>query len=217
MAGNIITNPNGFFEELKEKEVNLKTPVLIIFIISLIGAISQFFIMDKLAGVFPEEAAGVMRIIGYTGIITVFITMLVMWGIISAILHITSSFLGGSGPFKRTLQVTGYGFIPILISSLISTPVLIYFVSNARVPNISMADLQSGGDFMIDFMRILMPPDYVYFSLLISIAFSVWALMIWAFGIKQSRGLPLNKAIISALVPFVAYVGYTGYSLSNFL
>jgi len=217
MAGNVILDPDGFFEELKMKEVSLQTPILIILVMSMIGAVSQFFIMNKLAGAFPEEIAGIMIIIGYTGIITIFISMLVMWAIISAVVHFTSSFLGGKGPFKRTLQITGYGFIPLLISSLITTPVAIYYISNATVPSITMSDLQSGGVFMTDFVKVLMPADYVYFSLLITFAFSIWALMIWAFGIKQSRELPLNKAIISALVPFLAYICYTGYSLSNLL
>ncbi|HID43168.1 MAG TPA: YIP1 family protein [Archaeoglobaceae archaeon] len=139
-----------------------------------------------------------------------------MWLIISLIMYGISSALGGQGSFKRLFEFTGYGFVPSIISSLITTPVMAYYISSAVVPKLSMADIQSG-EFAKDFMRTLMPADVVYFNLIISIAFLIWSFTIWTFGVKNARELEMNKAILTVLIPLIAYIAYTAYAMLNFL
>jgi|Deesub1362A_J573_1020465.scaffolds.fasta_scaffold27114_2 hypothetical protein len=213
---NILSNPDGFFSEMMQRNVNLKRPFLIILILAIISSISQYFIVTKMAEAFPPEVAGFLMIGAYTGVITSLITLIIVWLVISLIMFGISSVLGGQGEFKRLFEFTGYGFLPSIISSFITTPVMVYYISKAVVPKLSMADIQSG-DFGKDFMSALMPSDVVYFNLIISIAFFIWSFTIWTFGVKNARKLEMSKAVMTVLIPVIAYIGYTVYAMLSFL
>lgn len=216
MAFNLISDPNGFFEKLKEKEVSLKVPLLIIIVLSIIGGINQFLITSKLAEAFPSDFAGIVRLGAYLGFIGSFAAMLIVWVIVSAIMHAISSYFGGEGLFKRTMEFAGYGFIPSIIASAITTAVGSQYIASARVPQLSMGDLQSG-EFVNEIVSSMLPTDFVYFSIIVSLAFGVWSLTIWTFGLKHARGLSTRNAAITVLIPFLIFVGYTIYSFWGFL
>ncbi|MFP3908232.1 MAG: YIP1 family protein [Archaeoglobaceae archaeon] len=216
MALNLISDPGRFFEELKGKEISLKVPLLIILVLSIIGGINQFLITIKLAEAFPSDFAGIVRLGAYIGFIGSFAVMMIVWVAVSAIMHVISSYFGGQGLFKRTLEFTGYGFMPSILASAITTAVGAQYIASARVPKLSMTDIQSG-EFVNEIMSTMLPADFVYFSIIVSLAFGVWSLTIWTFGLKHARGLSTRNAAITVLLPFLAYVGYTAYTLWGYI
>lgn len=216
MVANIISNPDGFFHELMQKEINLKRPFLIVLIVALITSVNQYFIVSKMAEAFPPDLSRFLMIGAYTGVISSLITLLMVWVIISLIIFAISSIFGGQGSFKRLFEFAGYGFIPSIFSSLITTPVMVYYISKAHIPKLNMADIQSG-EFGREFMRALMPQDVVYFNLIVSIAFMLWSFTIWTFSVKNARNLDTKEAVITVLTPLVIYVGYTVFAMMRFL
>lgn len=215
MVANIISNPDGFFHELMQKEINLKRPFLIVLIVALITSVNQYFIVSKMAEAFPPDLSRFLMIGAYTGVISSLITLLMVWVIISLIIFAISSIFGGRGSFKRLFEFAGYGFIPSIFSSLITTPVMVYYISKAHIPKLN-TDIQSG-EFGREFMRALMPQDVVYFNLIVSIAFMLWSFTIWTFSVKNARNLDTKKAVITVLTPLVIYVGYTVFAVMRFL
>jgi hypothetical protein len=216
MIANLILNPNGFFENLKQGDVSLKKPFLIIIVLSAIGSINQYLILDKLSQAFPAELSGFLMIGAYIGIFSSFITILVVWLVITAIMYAISSILGGQGSFKRTFEFTGYGFLPSILASIITTPVTAYYIFNARVPELSMADVQNR-ELMKNLMKSLMPTDVIYFNLIVGFAFAIWNLTIWTFAIKNARELTTKSAIITVLIPSCAYIVYIAYATLSLL
>lgn len=216
MVANVISNPDGFFQELMQKEINLKKPFIIILIVAVIASVNQYFIVSKMAEASPPDLSRFLMIGAYTGVITSLISLVIVWLVVSVIIFIVSSIFGGQGSFKRVFEFTGYGFIPSIFSSLITTPVMVYYISKASLPKISMAEIQSG-EFGREFMRALMPPDVVYFNLIVSIAFLIWSFTIWTFGVKNARGLDTRRALATVLAPLIVYIGYTVYAMLSFL
>jgi len=216
MAANVISNPDKFFQELMQKEIDLKKPFLIILIVALIASVNQYFIVSKIAEAFPSDLSSILKIGAYAGVIGSLVALVVVWVIISLIIFAVSSIFGGQGSFNRLFEFTGYGFIPSIFSSLITTSVTIHYISNASVPKLSMADIKSG-EFGRELMKTLLPQDVVYFNLIVSIAFMIWSFTIWTFGVKNARALDIKKAIESVLIPLIVYVGYTVYAILNFL
>ena len=53
----VLTDPNGFFEEKMKSEVELKTPLLIMLFIGVLGAISAAIMTQKIMAFLPPEAA----------------------------------------------------------------------------------------------------------------------------------------------------------------
>ena len=73
----LLTDPNGFFNRKINQDIEWKTPLIIMAVLAVIGAISAYTVTMKIMGALPEEAAA------FAGIGAVF-------GIIGAIIGIFS-------------------------------------------------------------------------------------------------------------------------------
>jgi hypothetical protein len=122
----------------------------------------------------------------------------------------------GEGSFKRTFEFTGYGFLPNLIALCITIPIGYYFLSNAHIQTLTMAQLQNP-EVVKQVMSSILPKTMIYTNLLVGIAVSLWNLSLWTYGIKYARNLELKKAFIVALIPTVLFGAYQLYSVAKFL
>ncbi len=138
----LITNPDRFFAKLKQKEIRIRKPVTIVLFLTVIVSTYQYFLISKLSQAFPSEIARFFMIGAYIGIVGSFVGMFAVWLILAVITHGLSAFFNGKGSFRRTFEFTGYGFLPSLIGSAVTIPMLAYYVSQAEVPRISLAALQ---------------------------------------------------------------------------
>jgi len=131
-------------------------------------------------------------------------------------MHIISIAFKGEGSFKRTFEFTGYGFLPNLIALFITIPIGYYFLSNAHIPTLTMAQLQNPV-IVKQVMSSIIPKPMLYVNLLVGMAVSLWNLGLWTYGIKYARNLELKKAFIVALIPIILFGAYQLYSVAKFL
>jgi hypothetical protein len=214
----LITDPNAFFEGLKQKGVKIKKPLLAIVLpLAVVLSFYQYFLITKISQAFPKELAQFLLVGAYIGIIGSFIGIFAVWLILAVIMHGISSFFDGKGSFRRTFEFTGYGFLPSLIGSAITVPMSAYYISKAEIPKISITQLQQNPDIMKAVMLSLIPKDLVYSNLIINLAITAWSLTIWTFAIKHARAIELKKAFISALIPTVLFGIYQIWSILKLL
>ncbi len=102
----------------------------------------------KLSQAFPFELARFFAIGAYIGIVSSFIGMFAAWLMLAAMMHVVSALFNGSGSFRRTFELTGYGFLPSLAGSAITVPMSTYYISQAEIPKISIQQLQQNPDVM---------------------------------------------------------------------
>ncbi|WP_245528976.1 Yip1 family protein [Methanotorris formicicus] len=140
----------------------------------------------------------------------------ISWLLIAGVMHLISMAFNGVGSFKRTFEFTGYGFLPNLIALCITIPIGYYFLSNAHIQTLTMAQLQNPV-VVKQVMSSIIPKPMIYTNLLIGIAVSLWNLGLWTYGIKYARNLELKKAFIVALIPTVLFGAYQLYSVAKFL
>lgn len=212
----LVMNPDRFFEELKQREIKIRVPLLIVLAIAVITSAYQYLLMLKLAQAFPAELAKFLMIGAYIGIIGSFIGMFAVWMINAAIIHVISALFGGKGSFRRTFEFVGYGFLPSLIGSLITVSISAYFISQAHIPAIDVGQLQNK-EAMKALMLSIIPKDLLYSNLMINAAVTVWSLTIWTFAIKHAREIPTKKAFVSVLIPTAVFGLYQIYSIMNLL
>lgn len=212
----LVMNPDRFFEELKQREIKIRVPLLIVLAIAVITSAYQYLLMSKLAQAFPAELAKFLMIGAYIGIIGSFIGMFAVWMINAAIIHVISALFGGKGSFRRTFEFVGYGFLPSLIGSLITVSISAYFISQAHIPAIDVGQLQNK-EAMKALMLSIIPKDLLYSNLMINAAVTVWSLTIWTFAIKHAREIPTKKAFVSVLIPTAVFGLYQIYSIMNLL
>jgi len=212
----LVTNPDRFFEELKQREIKIRVPLLIVLAIAVITSAYQYLLMSKLTQAFPAELAKFLMIGAYIGIIGSFIGMFAVWLINAAIMHVISALFGGRGSFRRTFEFVGYGFLPSLIGSIITVSISAYFISQAHIPVIDVGQLQDK-EVMKVLMLSILPKDLIYSNLMINAAVTVWSLTIWTFAIKHAREIPTKKAFVSALIPTAVFGIYQIYSVIKLL
>ncbi|AKB84254.1 YIP1 family protein [Methanococcoides methylutens] len=195
----VLTNPNAFFAEKTRTEVEMKTPILIILVIAVLGAINAAIMTQKIMEILPPEAAAFAGIGAIAGAIGAFISSFIMWIIYSGVFYAISSILGGEGTFKRVLEVIAYGFIPSIASGIIG---IIVMVTSFSVENFDMQNPELLEQAIVNDPTMRM-------SVLIGIIFTLWSANIWIFGLVHARNMSVKNAAISVLVPVGLYILYT--------
>jgi len=213
----LITNPDEFFEELKQREVRIRKPLVIVVALAALISAYQYFLVTKISQAFPAELAKFFVVGAYIGIIGSFIGMFAVWLILAVIMHGLSAFFNGKGNFRRTFEFVGYGFLPSLVGSAITVPMSLYYIANAEIPKISLTQLQQNPDVVKSIMLSIIPKDLVYSNLIINVAVTIWSLTIWTFAIKHAREIELKKAFITALIPTVLFGIYQIWSILKLL
>ena len=213
----LITDPNGFFEELKQREVRIRKPLVIVLALAVLVSAYQYFLVTKISQAFPQEIAGFFTIGAYIGIIGSFIGMFAVWLILAVIMHGLSAFFGGKGSFRRTFEFVGYRFLPSLVGSAITVPMSWYYISQAEVPKISLSQLQQNPNVVKSIMLHLLPKDLIYSNIIINFAVTSWSLTIWSFAIKHAREIELRKAFVCALIPTLLFGIYQVWSILKLL
>jgi hypothetical protein len=66
---NLITNPNTFFKELKEKEIRIRKPLAIVTVLAILVSAYQYFLVTKISQAFPSELAKFFAVGAYIDII----------------------------------------------------------------------------------------------------------------------------------------------------
>jgi len=210
----LITNPDEFFAELKTKDASIKIPVLIIIGIAILGSINYYFLINKILEIFPENIVQILTVGAY---ISTFIGVFVIWLIITVIVYGLSALFGGEGSFYKTLTFIGYGFLPSLIGSLITTPISVYYIMSAKISGIDLTQLEQNPKIIEALITSLLPKEVIYSTLIINIAMTAWSLIIWSFALKHARNLDLKKSFICVLIPTIPLALYEIWTIINLL
>ena len=195
---NVLTNPDQFFAELSAKDTKLMTPFLIVLVAAIIAAITAAMMMDVVIPALPDEVAPFAGMVATISVVMGLIVMFIMWLLYAGVFYVISIFFSGEGTFKRCLEFTGYGFIPMIVSAAIGL-----VVSSIVYPTI---------DFSVEnpelLKQALMQDPLMQASMIIGIFLTLWSANIWIFGIKHARNLSARDALITVGVPVGLYLIY---------
>lgn len=209
----VLINPNAFFAARLKDAVRLKVPLLIVLLSGLISGFGAYIIagvtIEMLREVLPPEAQGIAATMGgISAFVGAVIVTLLMWVVFAALFFGISWLFKGTGTFKRTLEVVGYGYIPTIFSSIIGAVLIYQFVATAQIPQVTdpaeMAEIVT---------RWITENPMMWLSSIIGILFMLWSANIWVFGLKHARNLSTRNAVITVAIPVLAYIAYTVWQL----
>ncbi|MFA5267754.1 MAG: Yip1 family protein [Methanoregula sp.] len=212
----VLFRPDDFFSKLKAEKESLKIPALIILAGGIVGAIYGYL----MAGVSAKMMAGFMpeleSILPLVAIPSTIIMTFIVWLIVAGVFYLVSFAFKGQGSFKRVLEVIGYGYLPQIAGSLITTVAAMFYIPMITVPTLTTAALQDPA--MIEQATKAFTHDPAMMMLtqittLVSIVFLLLSAHIWIFGMKHARGLSPRDAAICVGLPIVLYVLYLTYNL----
>ena len=213
--GDLLLRPDAFFRRLVEEPENLKIPALIVIAGAIIYAVSTYLtsgITMKIFGNVPEMA-GMAPILGIFGAVVAFFTFIILWWLIfSGAFYLISMAFSGSGVFKRTLQCSGYGLIPVIIGSLLSLLISLYYIPMIQVPVLtSVQDPAAIESAIQQLMQDTAFSELRMITSILSVIFVIWSANLWIFGMKNARSLPLKQAVITVIIPVVVYIIFILY------
>ncbi len=170
-----------------------------------------------MSGLYAELYAGVAEgmgsLMGIIMAVSAFIGFLVMWWlVIAGAFFLISMLFKGRGKFTHTLANTGYGLVPVIIGSIVTTLVFLSYLPRIVVPVIrNIQDPAVIQEAMQELMHDPAMMEYTWVSMAISALFLLWSANIWIFGVKQARNITLKQACITVAIPVGAFIIYTLY------
>ena len=199
----VLTDPNGFFKNRINEEIQWKNPLIIMTLMVIVGSITTYITMvSTLQSVLDMDMFGsagkiIMALLLIIGSI---VGVAFSWLLYTVIFYIISIIFGGEGDFKRSMEFVAYGFIPNIVSSLIAA----YYTSRvfSNIDFSSITDPQAVQDM------IFADPS-MKIATILGLIFTLWSANIWIFGIKYARNLSLKNAVITVGIPIGLSLLYT--------
>jgi hypothetical protein len=204
----LLLRPDIFFGERMKEPEDLKLPGLIAIIGGVMVAAAAYVVSGTYAEMFSGVAGGMGPIIGIIGAVSAFFVFIIFdWIIFSALFYGISIAFAGKGTFKRTLEFTGLGLVPIIIGSVISLLIALYYIPLIEVPIISgISDPTVLQEAIREVMQDPAFREFTQVSSLISVIFLVWSANLWIFGLKHSRNLTVKHAALTVVIPVALFI-----------
>ncbi len=214
MLPSLLLRPDTFFSERIKEPGNLKIPGIIVIVGAIIAAVGSYLISGIYEGLFTAAAGeGMASLLGIFGAVSAFFAFIIIWWVVFAgIFYLLSMAFAGSGTFKRILEFAGYGLVPVIIGSVISVLISLYYIPMIEVPVIS--NIQDPAAVQRVMSGIFEDPafrEFTQISAIISAIFLAWSANLWIFAVRHARALSLRNAIIVVLIPVVIFMIYTLY------
>ena len=187
---NVLTNPDRFFAELSQRDVNLRTPFTIVLVAAIVATISNVMMSGVMTPLFPR-GVGVYRLLpAMTHIISGFIAPFGSWLLCSAIFHAISRLFGGTGSFERVFEFVGYGFIPHIVESVVGLAAIMVTSPNELI-----------------FEGFSQMHPLILIHSILQLLLVLCGVVIWIFAVKHARNIGTKHAIITVLlIPAIFYL-----------
>jgi hypothetical protein len=198
-----------------QDEPSLKVPALIALVVGLIGAVSAALTANLIVGILPAEAQafGVLMV-GFSvvgGVIGGFLG----WIVYGFVFYLVSMVFKGQGDLKRTLEFTGYGFLPQVFGGIIGAVLSYQLLSGLTIPTATAPEeIQAVTE---NLTSVLVTDPLAQVAGLVSTLFLIWSANIWIFGMKYARNLSTRDAALTVGIPVGLFILYTLITLAGWL
>ncbi len=196
----LLFDPNSFFKEKLGNEVSFKYPLLIILVIAVLTVSSSIVVMNNLQDSFssdmdPSMSASVMSIGIIGSVVGGLVGTFFSWFMLTGILYSISYVFKSKGSFKRTLEFTGYGFLPQIFSNLIGLIVMYIMLYSTDLSSQDSMFMGQGVEQMFSNNPLF------YTSQIIGILCLLLSGYIWIFAILHARNMSYKNAAITVGIP----------------
>jgi hypothetical protein len=214
----ILIRPREFFQYAITEKESLKIPGLIVFALGIVSAVYAYLIGGLTGKMMAGLIPGMESIIAVSTILGALFGIFVFWGIWTGVFYLISSLFKGKGTFKRSLEFTGYGYLPQIFGALLTVIVAIQYIPRVIVPEISSAAIQDP-QMIQDAVKALMHDpammEMTQIISIISIVFLLWSANIWIFGMRNARQLSERDSALCVGIPVVVYILYMIYTMTG--
>jgi hypothetical protein len=213
----LLIRPGAFFQNAIHWKESLIVPALVVLAGGIAGAMYGYLIGGLTGQLVGGIVPGMGMILTILTILGAIICIFIFWAIWAGVMYAFSSVFKGEGTFNRTLEFTGYGYLPQAFGSLINFVIALDYIPRVHVPQLSAAAAQDPQLVQEAFKALMQDPAMMELSqiaMVISIVFLLWSANIWIFGMQHSRKLSPRYAALCVGIPVVLYILSLVYSMT---
>lgn len=195
MVTELATDPRGYFAE-RIKYPQLRRQVAIVLVAGLVANLWQLALLFGL-GASSDYIADVLIILTGVGLLE----YLAVWLVLTTVMSLVAGFLGANTSIGRLLRLTGYGFVPLVVSGAVWSIGHYLTYTGVGAPNPPEAAsfyyrYQTYSEFIARGSGDLV----LYGSIAVGSAFVLLAGYLWYQAIATATELESDRAAIPAAV-----------------
>jgi hypothetical protein len=191
MVRDLILRPDAFFRTASEGPDTLFAPFLWLFTASIMLSVGMMAAVDL-----HFFTSGIANVIFLTLLALVLMTLstVLAWIASSGVVYLLSRLLGGAGPFRKTLQNTGYALAPGLVLYGLVLLLGTLALAALQVPVVPFGTPSPGNQLLSLIGRA---------GVLIA---SLWVFVLMSYGVRHARNISFRQAAVSAGVPVLLFL-----------
>lgn len=187
-----LTDPDEFFAQ-RADDPDWLVPTLLVVSAGILPAVGSWYSVQQLT---PSDAGAFASATAAIGAAGALVGVTLVWVVGAAVFHGVSAVFDGEGSFWRTLWLTGWGYVPAVLSG--GATMMAFVLAADAVPAAETAQQ------FVEVNQQLQQHQYVQWATYFGIVMSLWQGVIWTFGVRHARGLELTQAAI-AVSPVVLF------------
>ena len=193
MVLNLLTDSAEFFER-RATDPQLLPAALIVLVVGAANALGSISSLQATLSLLPQSIGDVGPIIQAVVAVFVLVISFIQWLLYTLLFFATAKlFFDGSGSFRTTAALVGWGFAPLFISAVVNAAIVIYVYAGVTFP--------SDPTQVQQIITNLQSSPLLLIGSLVGIACLLWSGYLWMLAIQYSQELPRRSALISVAVP----------------
>ena len=197
----VLANPRSFFENEIE-EPSVRTPVLIVASLAVLGVLSAIVTYVELIGVMTGEARTVFAILQMFNVIVAAVAPFFIWILYAGVFYVMSIPLGGEGSFRNVILLSAWGFIPRIAEGLLTLVATIVALQLLEFNTVATQEEFSQVIQEIGFHTAALTANAIGIGLLLVSAY------IWVGAMETARNLTRRNAVITVAVPVLLALAF---------
>lgn len=187
-----LTDPDEFFAQ-RADDPDWVVPLLLVVSAGVLPAIGTWYSARQLS---PPGSGAFATITGVVGGASALVGLVVVWVLGAAVFHGVSALFDGEGSFWRTLWLSGWGYVPALLSGGVT---MVAFVLAAD----TVPAAETAQEF-VQINRQLQQHQYLQWATYFGTVMSLWQGVVWTFAVRHARGVEVTQAAV-AVAPVVLF------------
>lgn len=215
MDTSLLTDPDTFFRRQSENP-GLLRPLIIVFVAAIASAGASILFFQTLSGAIPGFVLAGVAVM----MLFMFVGQFFAWIVFTIVFYLISIGVDGDGSLGDTFKLTGWGFIPQILFGIISIITTYIALQATEIPPFpqsinpqNMERIREASSKLTEFQLAVGDHLAVRITVVLSVLFLLWQLVIWLFAVKHARNLTTRGAVISVGIPVGLYFLYRLYGL----
>lgn len=199
-----VTDPATFFEGRGE-DPDARGPTLVVLILGIVGLLNAVPVFLLIYRSSPGAARGFLLVGAGAGLVGALVGPFVIWLLYAGAFHAITALFDADGGFRETFLLSGWGFLPRILASLLSAGAMLVAFGGAGLPA-----SPEGSQAIVAGLR---RNPLLRTASTAGILATLWSGYVWTYAVAEARDVRVRRAAIAVAGPVALGIAYALYGL----